>query len=84
MQGDSGTPPGHPRPGEQEWESVGQPLLVSGIPWGFSIHGWTGILHLPGVQSFCPRGASCTHRSFPPAQGQGIGWVDVICSPFCF
>lgn len=38
-----------------------------------------GILRLPGVQSFCPRaeGASWPSRSFPPAQGQGIGRVDV-------
>lgn len=56
---------------------MGQHLLISGVLWGFSLDGWTGILRLPGVQSFCPRGASCTHRSFPPAQGQGIGRVDV-------
>lgn len=69
-QGCRGTPLATPGLGGR---SVGQPLLVSVILWGS--HGWTGILHLPGVQSFSPRGeeGSCPCRSFPAAQGQAMG-----------
>lgn len=73
-----GTPLLAPGLGSTIRRPVGQHLLVSGVLWGFSIRGWAGILHLPGVQSFCPHGegASCPFRSFPSAQGQGIGRVD--------
>lgn len=79
MQGDSGTPHATPGLGSGNGRSIGQHLLISGILWGFSLHGWTGILHLPGVQIFCPDGeeASCPCRSFPPPQAQEIGWVGI-------